>query len=84
MSKLHILTFLWLVFVGCHSEEYNQAYEHAKHEGRSEVFAKAYAEKIEEGEAKIYAKDYADAIEMAVKKSQFWRQGQDTVSQNLR
>ena len=62
LQRILLLAILWMVFVGCDSEE-RKAYNYAKEEGKSDFYAKAYAEQIAEGKGKIYAEAYAFALE---------------------
>ena len=79
--KRIIFAVLMIAVIGCQSKEYEQAYEYAKDEGRSELFAKAYAKKVDEGKGKIYAKDYADAIEMAEANPKYSRDEKSIVAE---
>ena len=50
---------LILIFVGCESPRYKEAYTAAKKLGRSDAYAEALAEKVDEGRDLSYAVPYA-------------------------
>ena len=50
---------LVLIFAGCESPRYKEAYAAAKKLGRSDVYAQALAQKYDEGEALAFALQYA-------------------------